>query len=57
MNTETALYGGKMEKETELTRELKELLRAEGADLAGVGDLTEVPANGKITFGERVWKM
>ena len=46
-----------MEKETELTRELKELLRAEGADLAGVGDLTEVPANGKITFGERVWEM
>ncbi|MCI9452892.1 MAG: epoxyqueuosine reductase [Dorea sp.] len=34
-----------MEKETELTRELKELLRAEGADLAGVGDLTEVPEN------------
>lgn len=34
-----------MEKENELTRELKELLRAEGADLVGVGDLTEVPEN------------
>lgn len=33
-----------MKADIELTRELKEILKAKGADLTGIGDISEVPA-------------
>ena len=42
--------------DNELTRELKEILKTNGADLTGIGDISGIPAEiGRASCRERVF--